>query len=79
MSTRSPIQVEVIADQGESADSLIKRFMRAAKKSRVVERAKDKMRYKKPSEIRRAEKIRKEMVEKKLISGKKIYYKNEYL
>jgi len=51
------INLEVKLRNGETSERLIKRFIKKIKKERILELAREKMSYRKPSEIRR-EKIK---------------------
>ena len=51
----SAVNVYVVARRNESAESLIKRFSRKAKREGIVEEYKNRMYYEKPSVKRRRE------------------------
>ena len=57
---------EVRLRDGESSENLIKRFMRKAKKQRIVEEVLDRSHYRKPSEERRRKATRRKAVLDKL-------------
>jgi small subunit ribosomal protein S21 len=70
----SAVNVYVVARRNESAESLIKRFSRKAKREGIVEEYKNRMYYEKPSVKRRRDKLKRKRVLKKLFmkqSGEK--------
>ena len=60
------INLEVRQRKGETAERLIKRFIKKVKKEKILEKYREKMTYKKPSEIRREKKKRWQREIKKL-------------
>jgi len=56
----------VRAEKGESADKLIRRFIKKIKKLELMEEVYNRRYYKKPSDIRREEKKRRAVVVKRL-------------
>ena len=70
----SAVNIYVKARRNESAEALIKRFSRKAKREGIVEEYKKRMYYEKPSVKRRRDKLRRKRVLKKLFiqqSGEK--------
>lgn len=65
MSNR-PVHVEVRLKPGESADRLIKRFLKKVKKEKILRLYADKQFYKKPSTKRREKKKRRLQMIRKL-------------
>lgn len=54
MKSNCPVNVEVIAKQGESADKLIKRFLKKCKKSEIIKEHLEKVSFfRSPSQKRR--------------------------
>ena len=53
------INLEVRARNNESAERLVKRFLKKVKKENILEKYKEKMVYRKPSDIKREYKKRK--------------------
>ena len=62
----SAVNIYVKARRNESAEALIKRFSRKAKRSGIVEECKKRMYYEKPSVKRRRDKLKRKRVLKKL-------------
>jgi len=52
------INLTVKARNGDSPERLIKRFMKKVKKEKILEKYREKMRYVKPSDVRRAKRKR---------------------
>ena len=52
------INLTVKARNGDSPERLIKRFMKKVKKEKILEKYREKMRYIKPSDVRRAKRKR---------------------
>tara|TARA_Y100001973_G_C5164106_1_gene315129 strand:+ start:1105 stop:1311 length:207 start_codon:yes stop_codon:yes gene_type:complete len=52
------INLEIRARNGDSPERLIKRFIKKVKKEKILEECRDRMRYKKPSDVRREAKKR---------------------
>ena len=70
----SVVHIHVKARKNESAEALIKRFSRKAKRAGITEECKKRMYYEKPSVKRRRDKLRRKRVLKKLFmkqSGEK--------
>jgi len=70
----SAVNIYVKARRNESAEALIKRFSRKAKREGIVEEYKKRMYYEKPSVKRRRDKLKRKRVLKKLFmkqSGEK--------
>jgi len=60
------INLETKLRNGESSERLIKRFIKKVKKEKILEKYREKLYYKKPSEIKRERKkhaIRKRQIE----------------
>jgi len=62
----SAVNIYVKARRNESAEALIKRFSRKAKREGIVEEYKKRMYYEKPSVKRRRDKLKRKRVLKKL-------------
>tara|TARA_R100000152_G_C6578873_1_gene43432 strand:- start:43 stop:276 length:234 start_codon:yes stop_codon:yes gene_type:complete len=62
----SAVNIYVKARRNESAEALIKRFSRKAKREGIVEECKKRMYYEKPSVKRRRDKLKRKRVLKKL-------------
>lgn len=58
----------VKVEKGESADKLIRRFIKKIKKLEIIEQVRERRYYKKPSDKRREDKKRRSVVIKKLAS-----------
>ena len=56
------VNVEVKAKNGESIERLIKRFVKKVKKEGILEEYRDKRYYKKPSEVKRQKKLRRDRI-----------------
>ena len=52
------INLEIKARNGDSSERLIKRFIKKVKKEKILEECRDRMRFRKPSDIRREAKKR---------------------
>ena len=52
------VNLTVKARNGDSPERLIKRFMKKVKKEKILEKYREKMRYVKPSDVRRAKRKR---------------------
>ena len=61
--------MQVRLRKNETSENLIKRFIRKAKKEKIVEEYLEKKYYKKPSEIKREEHFRRLALMKKLIKN----------
>ena len=62
----SVVHIHVKARKNESAEALIKRFSRKAKRAGITEECKKRMYYEKPSVKRRRDKLKRKRVLKKL-------------
>jgi ribosomal protein S21 len=51
------VNVKVVPKKDESAERMIKRFMKKVKKERVIEQVKDRRYYEKPSVVKRRAKL----------------------
>ena len=60
------VNVEVKARNGEPVERLIKRFVKKVKKEGILEEYRDRKYYKKPSEVRRQKKLRRDRIMKDL-------------
>lgn len=52
------VNVEMRPKKNDSAERFIKRFIKKVKKEKILEKYKEKMRFRKPSDIRREKKKR---------------------
>ena len=52
------VNLTVKARNGDSPERLIKRFIKKVKKEKILEKYREKMRYVKPSDVRRAKRKR---------------------
>jgi len=64
--------MKVKLENGESAESLIRRFMKKIKKSGLMEELQERRTYKKPSEISKEKKRRRERTLQKLKEEHKV-------
>jgi ribosomal protein S21 len=73
MSKKHPVNISVTPrGRNDTAQRMIKRFMKKVKKEKVLETHREGLRYKKPSEKRRERKKRRKQVLKKLAEENKI-------
>jgi len=61
-----PINLEVILQDGESVESLIRRFLRKFKKNRLADEIKSHESYVQPSEVRRRARERRKIIARKI-------------
>lgn len=61
-----PLNFEVVEKPGESADKLIRRFMKKASRNKIVQTCLDKMHFKSKSSKQRAKKTRKKYIKQKI-------------